>query len=437
MAASQHAVGWRIRVGKILHRWSIATTHLWVLMGLAAVAALGTTLGAPPAQAQSRPDAALYTVRAVPVRAEAATVVAAKAEALQQGQVEALRILLERLTLPEDHDRLPSPPAEDVEQYVLGLSIDDERTPPRGYVANLTVSFIPQAVQGLLQQANVPFTDQRGRRLVVVPVWQGGLNMEPVLWEDPNPWREAWANRRRQGLVPLEVPLGDLDDVATIDVERALEGDASAVNALADRYSAAGALIAVAQLEPGTDGAPDQIRIEATEAGAAGGAEGDERFTAALPIPADQPQDEALTQALAQGIRAIARQVDEAWKSRAVGFSGATAQLTALVPLNGRLDDWLEVRRRLDAAPAVRETKLQALTRDRAQITVLYGGEPDRLVESLTRHGLSLTNEGGYWTVRVAGSGATSPLQVPQQQQEQLRLQPPDLTQPSGTLTIR
>lgn len=428
-------------------------------MGVAAVVAL--VILAPPSRAfaQTRPDTALFTVRQVPVRTEAASVVAAKEAALLQGQRDALRILLERLTQPSDHARLPSPPDDVLQTLVLGVSIDDERTPPRGYIANLTVSFIPQAVQGLLRQADIPFTDQRGRRLVVIPVWQGGPDQAPVLWEDPNPWRQAWGNRRRQGLVPLEAPMGDLDDVSAIDVGRAMATDPGAIAALADRYQAAGGLLAVARLQG------SQVVVEATQVGAAADTQGGS-FTVTQPLPADQPAPEALDQALNAAMRGIARQVDEAWKTRAVGFSGATAQLTALVPLEGRLGDWLEVRRRLDASPAVRETRLQALTKDRAQITVLYGGEPARLGESLGRQGLSLVDEGGYWTLRVANTNPGLPLSTPGQtpapapapapmaapvlqappaQAPALQAptiqapttQAPDLTQPSGTLTVR
>jgi hypothetical protein len=275
-----------------------------------------------------------------------------------------------------------------------------------------------------------------------VPVWQGGPELDPVLWEDPNPWREAWSNRRRQGLVPLEVPLGDLDDVAAVDVTRAMAGDAEALTALAARHDAVAALVAVARLQPGSGGAPAQVRVDATQSGTTDGG----TFSVTQPLPSDAAPDTALTQALTQAVHGLARQVDEAWKARAVGYSGASAQLTAVVPLNGRLEDWLEIRRRLAAAPAIRETRLQAMTRDRVQITVLYGGEPSGLAESLGRQGLSLTDEGGYWMLRTQAAGPpvlqapAAPLQQPLQPptlQAPPQLRTPDLTQPSGTLIVR
>ena len=50
-----------------------------------------------------------------------------------------------------------------------------------------------------------------------------------MLWEDPNPWRAAWADRPdRGGLVPVEVPLGDLPESSLHDLHGALLGRRSA-----------------------------------------------------------------------------------------------------------------------------------------------------------------------------------------------------------------
>jgi hypothetical protein len=86
------------------------------------------------------------------------------------------------------------------------------------------------------------------------------------------------------------------------------------------------------------------------------------------------------------------------------------------------------------------------MTKDRAQITVLYGGEPSGLAESLGRQGLALTDEGGFWMLRTQAAGQPvlqvprAPVQQPLQPptlQAPPQLGTPDLTQPSGTLIVR
>ncbi|HSV28367.1 MAG TPA: DUF2066 domain-containing protein, partial [Candidatus Omnitrophota bacterium] len=60
---------------------------------------------APPAFAQGLVDA--FSVRGVEVDVTAANVQAAKDQAIADGQRQAFRQLLERLTQPADHARLP------------------------------------------------------------------------------------------------------------------------------------------------------------------------------------------------------------------------------------------------------------------------------------------------------------------------------------------
>src|SRR6185437_12375889 len=81
-----------------------------------------------------------------------------------------------------------------------------------------------------------------------LPVWSGA--QPPVLWEDPNPWREAFAQRERgEGLVPFIVPLGDVEDLNAISAERALNADPAALAAIAERYQAEEVLITQAMPE--------------------------------------------------------------------------------------------------------------------------------------------------------------------------------------------
>ena len=71
---------------------------------------------------------------------------------------------------------------------------------------------------------------------MVIPVYQSGATA--VLWDDPNPWRDAWAQRppaasgapsAGTGAVQFAVPLGDAGDIAVIDAAKARAGNAAAL----------------------------------------------------------------------------------------------------------------------------------------------------------------------------------------------------------------
>ena len=81
----------------------------------------------------------------------------------------------------------------------------------------------------------------------MLPVWNGPEG--PVAWED-NPWRKAWLDLNTDNdLVPIIVPLGDLDDSETISAEEALRGNEVKLQSLKLRYEAETVLVAVAEPE--------------------------------------------------------------------------------------------------------------------------------------------------------------------------------------------
>ncbi len=72
--------------------------------------------------------------------------------------------------------------------------------------------------------------------MVVLPVWKAPEG--PQVWED-NLWRTAWLNlKAEQAIVPLIVPLGDLQDTSAIDAEEALALDPVKLESLMIRYEA-------------------------------------------------------------------------------------------------------------------------------------------------------------------------------------------------------
>ena len=78
----------------------------------------------------------MFQVSGIPVDATAADAVAAREEALLQGQIEGLRRLLRRLVPAEEHDRLPAVGAGQIQGYVANFEIADERVSADRYLAS-------------------------------------------------------------------------------------------------------------------------------------------------------------------------------------------------------------------------------------------------------------------------------------------------------------
>jgi hypothetical protein len=67
------------------------------------------------------------------------------------------------------------------------------------------------------------------------------------------------------------------------------------------------------------------------------------------------------------------------------------------------LDDWIAVRQRLAAVPAIRGIDLLSLSREEARVRLRYIGNPDRLKADLAAADLALDGGDPVWHLRPAG----------------------------------
>lgn len=339
---------------------------------------------AQPAAAQAVGDA--FNVRGIDVDVTAANPQAAKDQAIAEGQNRAFRLLLERLTQPADHARLPK---ADGTQYVRDFSVDSERRSATRYIATLSVRFNPTAVRKLLQGAGIAYAEPRNRVLVVVPVFKAA-GARAMLWDDPNPWREAWTALGGGGLVPVVVPTGELADVQTISAEQALAGNADAMQSLGARWRTSDVLVAVAGL------APNGKTLDVNLIGSPG-----------APKPFDSiayqlNEGETLEALLARAVRDIDRGIDTVFKQPNLLQFDRAATLSTLVPLTG-IEDWLAVRDRLGRVSQVRRWELVSLSKAEAALVLHTVGDQEQVNAALANAGLRLDWGDGYWIMRPLG----------------------------------
>lgn len=338
----------------------------------------------------ARPGAALaadaFAVRGIEVDVTAQAVAAAKEQAIAEAEKIGFRRLLERLTMPADHGRLPQ---ADALQYVRDVAIEHERSSAVRYIASLTVRYNPQAVKKLLQGAGVKYAEPRPRPVVIVPVFRPIGTGRALLWDDPNPWRAAWLAQGSGGLVPLAVPTGDIADVQSVPVDKALAGDSEALAGLGARFRTPDVLVMTAMV----NGAANAVEVTAT------GMPGVMKpfDTRSYPI-GEAGLDAVLRHAAAEA----AQTLDSAYKqSNLLSFDRA-ASMAVMAPLKG-LEDWLAVRERLGRVTLVRRWEIVSLSREEAALMLHTVGEPEQVKSTLAAAGLLLDWNEGFWVMRLKG----------------------------------
>ena len=374
---------------------------------LSALAIAGLLVWWPATVARAQGGAGLFQVSGIEVDATAGDAVAAREQALLQGQIEGLRRLLRRLVPAEEHARLPSVGPAEIERYVQNFEIADEQVASNRYLAQLTVRYEPEVVRQLLQGAAFAYAETISEPIVVLPIYRtaGGAQ----LWPDDNPWWQAWAEHLdSERLLRLLLPLGDLQDMATVSAEQAMTGDPGALAALGQRYGSDDVLVVIASSRGGAAGGP------AGQASAASAPPVLELEMRRVGIQQPNPPEtfvgrpgQTLDQLMAEAVIGLQDTLDERWKGANLLRYDQTGVMVVDIPI-ARLSDWVEISRGLDGLTEVADVEIAAFARDNVRAEIRYIGDQVRLEEALGRIGLGLSREGESWLLLPMG-GNRSP----------------------------
>ncbi len=358
------------------------------------------TFWRPDVAAPQVPDApragSVFTVTGIDLDVRARTAARARDLAMAEGQRQAFLRLLARLTLPEDQGAIAVPNDAAISAMVGGIELANEKSSSTRYLATMTVRFRADAVRGWLRRMQIPFSETALRPVLVLPVYEAaGLRL---LWEEPNPWRDAWAEYNTvNALVPFVVPKGDLGDLALVSAIDVIHEREAAIEALARRYQTENALLAVARLDYVAPGRRPRLAIHLRQLGAWGGEVRDLTLEAVAGTSAED--------FIAKTVRSIAGDYENAWKRRTITRFDERQSLRASTALAG-LEDWLELKRRLEASALVPTVELLSLTSNRAELRIDYLGDFDQLAVSLAQSDVEIEARDGAYVIRKRRPGS-------------------------------
>jgi Uncharacterized protein conserved in bacteria (DUF2066) len=370
------------------------------LAGFALALLLGVIPGWRFALAEEQSPDFSATVR---VDATADSAAAARDLARIDGQRKALAVVIDGLSGSPDSAKLPKLDDKAITDMVESFEVANERMSAVRYIADYTFHFRPSKVRRLVhvvdnasvETVNKPPSEAASKPavpesvpkpIVVLPVYQDGGRI--VLWDDPNPWREAWGQRSPEtsGNIRLTIPLGDAGDLAAIDADRATEGKPEALTAIAQRNGGSETIVALATARREGDHISGlELSIKRYQSG---------RLADTQSTTLDAHSDESEGDLLKRVADAAASEIVA--KRNANLHTDQQATLSAAVPISS-LGDWIQVRDRLASVPTVRKVDLLSLTRQEARIQLRYVGSSDQLRSSLAEVDLDLGGGDPVW----------------------------------------
>lgn len=344
---------------------------------VAAIMMIIAMAGSSPAPAQSD----IYEVKGVQIEAEDEDAAKAKIKAISQAQEKAFAILLDRLVAQGAAERAPEIPTADIARAMGGISIANERTGPKQYIAEFTVRFRPDAVKQLLSQYNLSFSAEQAPTTLLLAVYKSGE--AAVLWEEPNPWRNAWTQLSPENsITPILLPLGDFTDADLITARDVIENRTDKIEQIKKRYNVEFVLISIA--EPNAEG----TALTATISGNSpvGNVDWQDRFTG-------EPDDD-LAAIAEDGAKRFLGAIEQNWRAidaQQVNDDGSA--FTMAVPFR-TVAEWRNIREEIEGTYGVTRVETRTLSGQGAIVDVYYRGPLDQLSADLQQRGLILA-EGG------------------------------------------
>jgi hypothetical protein len=317
----------------------------------------------------------------------------ARKKALRRASSIAFQRLLERLTLVEDRERLPLLDQDEISRFVNSFDVADEKTASKRYLAKLSYKFKRTDVRNLLKDFNLQFAETLSKPVLVLPVYQAAGTI--ALWDDPNPWRVAWAGAAEfVGMVPLVRPAGDLADVGSIGAEQAIQGDRQRLKAIADSYDTGDVIVAYAKLRLEAAQARQRLEVFVTRYG-----NDPEPITDELVY--HQNGGEQIPAFLGRAAVAVVKHIQNTWKHENLLKLNRPNIAVVAVPING-IQDWLLIQERLKVVALIQKSDLVLLSLDEARINVHYVGEPEQLRVALGQADLTMIQEEGEWVIYLS-----------------------------------
>ncbi len=337
----------------------------------------------------------IYAVQGVDIDVTSTDATTAKNQALMDVQVKAFYQLVERLGSAELSASLQAKlKPDDIVPYLKSLSIEQETSAPGRYIGTFTVRFLPARMRKFFAGYGIDVPERQSEPILVLPVWRGPESNQ--LWED-NLWKKTWLDLKgEQGLVPVIVPLGDLEDSETLGVEDALNNDPVKIETIRKRYDAPSILV---------------VQAQAAEGGVHIYVEGETRLGKVIFNKIVKTEDGLAESAAAAGVREFQTLLVETYKKRQAKIAAAAAageaaknankshSMAVAVPF-GSPREWNAIRSRILNAPNVIGVDLSTLSADGAVIRLMFTNTVPSLQDNMQRVGLKLSQYGATWVIQ-------------------------------------
>jgi len=287
----------------------------------------------------------------------------ARDQAIATAHRQAWICLVNRMVPLKYHSQAKSISDAELMYFVESFSLNSERHSAVRYIGDFKVGFQGQRVQQFFHHNHIPYLKTKGPRILILPLLKKGKNF--LLWEEGNPWLQAWKNLKRpNSLITTVVPLGDLEDETLIDAHKILKNDRKFLLDLARHYQVEDVIIAIANLEE----SPASLKITASVSFLC---QSLEKITLTA-------QESASVDLWHQGVEKFLTEIEEKWRAKALNTlqDPQTTLVSVKVTSAKQLQDVLQDLLRFSG---IQKVSIKSLTCQKVRLAIKHSLPKDIL----------------------------------------------------------
>lgn len=338
---------------------------------------------------QAQASDPIFTVEGVEVDVTAENAIAASEKAFEEAQIKAFEELSQRMLSEDEVASTQTPAVNIISTLVRDFEITDEKLSSVRYIGTYIFRFKPRDVKRFFAQQGKSVSTVTSQKLLVLPFIS--RDYQTSIWAPGNQWMQAW-NRvpSLSGIVPLEVPLGDISDVRDISDSGAFSYEPNRLQAMLNRYGSQEAVITIATPDEELSRIIDplaiakgalKIEIYRTDRGQA-------ELVQEVSATADGVQ--TAQQLYDHGVILVRSALQKDWKAKtSISPIAASNSIRVVVPITS-LSDWMRIQSELKRISSLGAVNVKSLSPTQANVEIEYNGKRERLDLSLAQAGMEI-----------------------------------------------
>lgn len=317
-----------------------------------------------------------FTVYGIHVDAVADNAIEAQTKAIEDGQLRAANVMIERVSLPSERlaKGFTGVSPEDGPKLIRGLAIDNEKRSANRYLGDINVSFNPRAIEAYMRAKGLRLITTQSRKRLVIPA----LNNQPVFTD--NSWNKAWQDKNlSSALTPLVAIVPRPEAYGILSTKSVNTLDMPTLKQLGQVYGTEQILIANAREGAG------QYSVNVVD------------------ISLDTGETKKIgymSAATPDGlIEKIVQTLENDWKQSVVSRDTGKRVVLPVSVLFRNQGEWISLQNLINNSAQIRSAQLEAISSAGALMNLVYGGDFERMKNELAYKGVEIRQDETLGTV--------------------------------------